>query len=132
MLDYSKRSRSGKFRLVTKFKKEKNNKNKETHSSMGLPGTQSAHSLSVSVTLVWSQPYQFSVSSHVLSLFCFTCILSAFSLSRMSFSHGKVVYCSVWVTIPQYSAGFPEQKQEVPSEEFCLRLAIFRGILEGA
>uniref|UniRef100_U3KGJ9 Diacylglycerol kinase n=1 Tax=Ficedula albicollis TaxID=59894 RepID=U3KGJ9_FICAL len=31
MLDYSKRSRSGKFRLVTKFKKEKNNKNKETH-----------------------------------------------------------------------------------------------------
>ncbi|OXB53023.1 hypothetical protein ASZ78_012544, partial [Callipepla squamata] len=37
MLDYSKRSRSGKFRLVTKFKKEKNNKNKETHSSMGLP-----------------------------------------------------------------------------------------------
>lgn len=37
MLDYSKRSRSGKFRLVTKFKKEKNNKNKETHSSVGLP-----------------------------------------------------------------------------------------------
>ncbi|XP_075793535.1 diacylglycerol kinase delta isoform X4 [Pelodiscus sinensis] len=37
MLDYSKRSRSGKFRLVTKFKKEKNNKNKETRSSMGLP-----------------------------------------------------------------------------------------------
>uniref|UniRef100_A0A8C0J0T4 Diacylglycerol kinase n=1 Tax=Chelonoidis abingdonii TaxID=106734 RepID=A0A8C0J0T4_CHEAB len=32
MLDYSKRSRSGKFRLVTKFKKEKNNKNKETRS----------------------------------------------------------------------------------------------------
>ncbi|KAF7254384.1 Diacylglycerol kinase delta [Varanus komodoensis] len=30
MLDYSKRSRSGKFRLVTKFKKEKNNRNKET------------------------------------------------------------------------------------------------------
>lgn len=95
MLDYSKRSRSGKFRLVTKFKKEKNNKNKETHSSMGLPGTKSAHSLSVSVTLVWSQPYQFSVSSRVLSLFCFTCILSAFSLSIMSFSHVKVVYCSV-------------------------------------
>lgn len=39
MLDYSKRSRSGKFRLVTKFKKEKNNKNKETRSSLGLPGT---------------------------------------------------------------------------------------------
>ncbi|KAL8187561.1 UNVERIFIED_CONTAM: hypothetical protein K2H54_051095 [Gekko kuhli] len=37
MLDYSKRSRSGKFRLVTKFKKEKNNKNKETRSSLGLP-----------------------------------------------------------------------------------------------
>lgn len=34
--------------------------------------------------------------------------------------------------IPQYSAGFPEQKKEVLSEEFCLHLAIFRGILEGA
>lgn len=39
MLDLSKRSRSGKFRLVTKFKKEKNNKNKEVHSSLGAPGT---------------------------------------------------------------------------------------------
>ncbi|XP_059134663.1 diacylglycerol kinase delta-like [Peromyscus eremicus] len=38
MLDLSKRSRSGKFRLVTKFKKEKNNKNKEVHSSLGAPG----------------------------------------------------------------------------------------------
>lgn len=38
MLDLSKRSRSGKFRLVTKFKKEKNNKNKEVHSSLGGPG----------------------------------------------------------------------------------------------
>ncbi|KAH0623882.1 hypothetical protein JD844_007067 [Phrynosoma platyrhinos] len=37
MLEYSKRSRSGKFRLVTKFKKDKNNKNKETRSSLGLP-----------------------------------------------------------------------------------------------
>lgn len=45
MLDYSKRSRSGKFRLVTKFKKEKNNKNKEAHSCMGLPGTKSVSSL---------------------------------------------------------------------------------------
>lgn len=39
MLDLSKRSRSGKFRLVTKFKKEKNNKNREVHSSLGAPGT---------------------------------------------------------------------------------------------
>jgi diacylglycerol kinase (ATP) len=39
MLDLSKRSRSGKFRLVTKFKKEKNNKNKEAYSSLGAPGT---------------------------------------------------------------------------------------------
>nr|XP_039325730.1 diacylglycerol kinase delta isoform X3 [Saimiri boliviensis boliviensis] len=38
MLDLAKRSRSGKFRLVTKFKKEKNNKNKEAHSSLGAPG----------------------------------------------------------------------------------------------
>ncbi|XP_077011567.1 diacylglycerol kinase delta isoform X2 [Tamandua tetradactyla] len=37
MLDLSKRSRSGKFRLVTKFKKEKNNKNKAVHSSLGAP-----------------------------------------------------------------------------------------------
>uniref|UniRef100_A0A8D2FU54 Diacylglycerol kinase n=1 Tax=Theropithecus gelada TaxID=9565 RepID=A0A8D2FU54_THEGE len=37
MLDLAKRSRSGKFRLVTKFKKEKNNKNKEAHSSLAAP-----------------------------------------------------------------------------------------------
>ncbi|XP_063093149.1 diacylglycerol kinase delta isoform X8 [Cavia porcellus] len=37
MLDLAKRSRSGKFRLVTKFKKEKNNKNREAHSSLGGP-----------------------------------------------------------------------------------------------
>ncbi|XP_075385004.1 diacylglycerol kinase delta isoform X2 [Tenrec ecaudatus] len=37
MLDPSKRSRSGKFRLVTKFKKEKNNKNKAARSSLGGP-----------------------------------------------------------------------------------------------
>lgn len=39
MLDLSKRSRSGKFRLVTKFKKEKNSKNRDAHSSLGAPGT---------------------------------------------------------------------------------------------
>ncbi|XP_057359383.1 diacylglycerol kinase delta isoform X2 [Manis pentadactyla] len=38
MLDLSKRSRSGKFRLVTKFKKEKNNKNREASSSLAAPG----------------------------------------------------------------------------------------------
>ncbi|XP_058910364.1 diacylglycerol kinase delta isoform X1 [Kogia breviceps] len=37
MLDLSKRGRSGKFRLVTKFKKEKNNKNREARSSLGAP-----------------------------------------------------------------------------------------------
>uniref|UniRef100_H3AFX4 Diacylglycerol kinase n=1 Tax=Latimeria chalumnae TaxID=7897 RepID=H3AFX4_LATCH len=37
MMDYSKRTRSAKFRLVPKFKKEKNNKNKEMRSSMALP-----------------------------------------------------------------------------------------------
>uniref|UniRef100_A0A2K5NFE6 Diacylglycerol kinase n=1 Tax=Cercocebus atys TaxID=9531 RepID=A0A2K5NFE6_CERAT len=37
MLDLAKRSRSGKFRLVTKFKKEKNNKNKEAHSNLAAP-----------------------------------------------------------------------------------------------
>ncbi|XP_069069861.1 diacylglycerol kinase delta isoform X1 [Pleurodeles waltl] len=35
--DFSKRSRSGKFRLVNKFKKEKNSKNKEMQSSLGQP-----------------------------------------------------------------------------------------------
>uniref|UniRef100_A0A8I3S609 Diacylglycerol kinase n=1 Tax=Canis lupus familiaris TaxID=9615 RepID=A0A8I3S609_CANLF len=39
MLELSKRSRSGKFRLVTKFKKEKNSKNREARSSLGAPGT---------------------------------------------------------------------------------------------
>nr|XP_033815667.1 diacylglycerol kinase delta isoform X2 [Geotrypetes seraphini] len=38
MMDFSKRSRSGKFRLVSKFKKEKNNKNKEIGLSVGMPG----------------------------------------------------------------------------------------------
>ncbi|XP_059559560.1 diacylglycerol kinase delta isoform X2 [Myotis daubentonii] len=37
VMDLSKRSRSGKFRLVTKFKKEKNSKNREAHSSLGAP-----------------------------------------------------------------------------------------------
>lgn len=37
ILDLSKRSRSAKFRLVPKFKKEKNNKNKEALSSLGAP-----------------------------------------------------------------------------------------------
>ncbi|XP_074120399.1 diacylglycerol kinase delta isoform X2 [Sminthopsis crassicaudata] len=36
-LDFSKRSRSGKFRLVTKFKKEKSGKNKELRAGSGLP-----------------------------------------------------------------------------------------------
>ncbi|XP_078419704.1 diacylglycerol kinase delta isoform X4 [Cetorhinus maximus] len=38
LLEYSKRTRSAKFRLVSKLKKEKNNKNKETRGNMGLPG----------------------------------------------------------------------------------------------
>ncbi|XP_038671787.1 diacylglycerol kinase delta-like isoform X3 [Scyliorhinus canicula] len=37
LLEYSKRTRSAKFRLVSKLKKEKNNKNKETRGNMGLP-----------------------------------------------------------------------------------------------
>ncbi|XP_078266864.1 diacylglycerol kinase delta isoform X5 [Rhinoraja longicauda] len=38
LLEYSKRTHSAKFRLVSKLKKEKNNKNKETRGNMGLPG----------------------------------------------------------------------------------------------
>ncbi|XP_066565805.1 diacylglycerol kinase delta isoform X2 [Amia ocellicauda] len=37
MMEFSKRSRSAKFRLVPKFKKDKNNKNKEASTSLGLP-----------------------------------------------------------------------------------------------
>lgn len=37
MTDFSKRSRSAKFRLVPKFKKDKNNKNKETCATLSLP-----------------------------------------------------------------------------------------------
>ncbi|XP_045701585.1 diacylglycerol kinase delta isoform X2 [Phyllostomus hastatus] len=36
--DLSKRSRSGKFRLVTKFKKEKNSRSRDAHGSLGAPG----------------------------------------------------------------------------------------------
>ncbi|XP_035878579.1 diacylglycerol kinase delta isoform X2 [Phyllostomus discolor] len=35
--DLSKRSRSGKFRLVTKFKKEKNSRSRDAHGSLGAP-----------------------------------------------------------------------------------------------
>ncbi|XP_056906455.1 LOW QUALITY PROTEIN: diacylglycerol kinase delta-like [Takifugu flavidus] len=38
MTDFSKRSRVAKFRLVPKFKKDKNNKNKETCATLSLPG----------------------------------------------------------------------------------------------
>ncbi|XP_061073368.1 diacylglycerol kinase delta-like isoform X1 [Conger conger] len=37
LVDFSKRNRSAKFRLVPKFKKDKNNKNKEASASLGLP-----------------------------------------------------------------------------------------------
>ncbi|KAJ8280569.1 hypothetical protein GJAV_G00056360 [Gymnothorax javanicus] len=37
LMDFSKRNRSAKFRLVPKFKKDKNNKNKETSASLALP-----------------------------------------------------------------------------------------------
>ncbi|XP_063763002.1 diacylglycerol kinase delta-like [Eleginops maclovinus] len=37
LTDFSKRSRSAKFRLVPKFKKEKNNKNRETSTCLSLP-----------------------------------------------------------------------------------------------
>uniref|UniRef100_A0A3Q4H3T4 Diacylglycerol kinase delta n=1 Tax=Neolamprologus brichardi TaxID=32507 RepID=A0A3Q4H3T4_NEOBR len=40
LTDFSKRSRGAKFRLVPKFKKEKNNKNKETCATFSLPGTE--------------------------------------------------------------------------------------------
>uniref|UniRef100_A0A3B5M9Y8 Diacylglycerol kinase delta n=1 Tax=Xiphophorus couchianus TaxID=32473 RepID=A0A3B5M9Y8_9TELE len=40
LADFSKRSQSGKFRLVSKFKKDKNNKNKEMCATLSLPGTE--------------------------------------------------------------------------------------------
>lgn len=36
--EFSKRGRSAKFRLVPKFKKDKNNKNKETCAALNMPG----------------------------------------------------------------------------------------------
>lgn len=50
LTDFSKRSRSAKFRLVPKFKKDKNNKNKETCATLSLPG-ELCHFLSLSVSL---------------------------------------------------------------------------------
>uniref|UniRef100_A0A8B9H9H9 Diacylglycerol kinase n=1 Tax=Astyanax mexicanus TaxID=7994 RepID=A0A8B9H9H9_ASTMX len=41
VMDFSKRSRSAKFRLVPKFKRDKNNKNKEACATLSLPGTSS-------------------------------------------------------------------------------------------
>ncbi|XP_014894564.1 diacylglycerol kinase delta isoform X1 [Poecilia latipinna] len=41
LADFSKRSQSGKFRLVSKFKKDKNNKNKEMCATLSLPGPRS-------------------------------------------------------------------------------------------
>lgn len=38
MLDFFKRSRSGKFRFVIKFKKEKNSRNREARSFLGVSG----------------------------------------------------------------------------------------------
>ncbi|XP_039203061.1 diacylglycerol kinase delta isoform X2 [Crotalus tigris] len=63
MLDYSKRSRSGKFRLV-KFKKDKNNKNKETSSSLGLPGSRSDQSGSHEENITWDQGIEQEYSCH--------------------------------------------------------------------
>ncbi|XP_029470936.1 diacylglycerol kinase delta isoform X2 [Rhinatrema bivittatum] len=55
IMDFSKRSRSGKFRLVTKFKKEKNNKNKEMGLSMGMPGSGCDQGRSHEEDFTWDQ-----------------------------------------------------------------------------
>ncbi|XP_069870226.1 diacylglycerol kinase delta isoform X4 [Dipodomys merriami] len=64
MLDLSKRSRSGKFRLVTKFKKEKNNKNKEVHSSLGAPGPWGDQSGPHEEDPLWHQGAEPGLSCH--------------------------------------------------------------------
>lgn len=55
LLEYSKRTRSAKFRLVSKIKKEKNNKNKETRGNMGLPGLGDNKSGSHEADPTWDQ-----------------------------------------------------------------------------
>lgn len=129
MLDYSKRSRSGKFRLVTKFKKEKNNKNKETHSSMGLPGTKSAHSLCLFVTSVWSHHYLFLVCflTHPL-LFHLHLPLLAGLVNHLHVA--KQLIAPFWVMVSLYHANIPEQEQEVPSEEFSSTVYRFSGMFQ--
>lgn len=100
MLDYSKRSRSGKFRLVTKFKKEKNNKNKETRSNLGLPGTAYLCvpslfcSLTIHVPNLSTQTTSFPVSLceyHLLLPLVFTCVCS-FNLCQQVSSHDRATY----------------------------------------
>uniref|UniRef100_A0A8C3HZW8 Diacylglycerol kinase n=1 Tax=Chrysemys picta bellii TaxID=8478 RepID=A0A8C3HZW8_CHRPI len=61
------------FRLVTKFKKEKNNKNKETRSSMGLPGTNwlCIHSVCPCISCL---------CTHTLPLLCLCLHFVSFSL----------------------------------------------------
>uniref|UniRef100_A0A8C8CX60 Diacylglycerol kinase n=1 Tax=Oncorhynchus tshawytscha TaxID=74940 RepID=A0A8C8CX60_ONCTS len=66
LTDFSKRSRSAKFRLVPKFKKDKNNKNKEACATLTLPGTiylSFSRTLSLSQELLWN-----TVLNHVWTM----------------------------------------------------------------
>ena len=71
LTDFSKRSRSAKFRLVPKFKKDKNNKNKETCATLNLPGillsTSSLLLLLVSLLLSFSAVLSITLFHHNLS-----------------------------------------------------------------
>lgn len=131
MLDYSKRSRSGKFRLVTKFKKEKNNKNKETHSSMGLPGTKSAHSLCLFVTSVWSHHYLFSVCflTHPLLLFHLHLPLLAGLVNLFHVANSLLLPSESWspCTMPT----FLSRNRKYPLKNSPLHCADFHGYFRG-
>uniref|UniRef100_A0A8P0PQ16 Diacylglycerol kinase n=1 Tax=Canis lupus familiaris TaxID=9615 RepID=A0A8P0PQ16_CANLF len=78
MLELSKRSRSGKFRLVTKFKKEKNSKNREARSSLGAPGPRRDQGGPHEEDPVWHQGAEPEHSCHRgLALALSACVLRA-------------------------------------------------------
>lgn len=87
MLDLTKRSRSGKFRLVTKFKKEKNNKNKEVHSYLGAPGIcPSPVSLPLAVKIQFSWSLLFFSALRLFPLVLCYIISSHIGYTSLSYS----------------------------------------------
>lgn len=83
LMDFSKRSRSGKFRLVPKFKKDKNNKNKEMCATLSLPGESPPPQPAVSLRVA-------STWSSITSVSVCLCLLSTSFLSVSQFTSGAL------------------------------------------